>query len=139
MMVAPNGDQHCYPTGSDDLVIFAKNARINTTTQLTQLLAELRDIAWDIILFSETRTKTAQQILDGGHVLYISLDFFFFIVNVTLFLRKGHPLSQTQNNLYKMPASNACTKWSPRNGRISSHDRRNIGICSQRENRIATA
>ena len=64
-MVAPHGDKDGCSTGSDDLVIFAKNARIDSTTQLTQLLAELREL--------ETRTKSAKQILDGGHVLYISL------------------------------------------------------------------
>ena len=73
----------------NDLVIFAKNARINDNAQLTQLLAELSDVTWDIILFSETRTKSGQQLLDGGHMLYTSLDGNQF-VGVGILLHSKH-------------------------------------------------
>ena len=74
MTDAPNGDLEGESTPPDNLVIFAKNARINDNAQLTQLLAELTDVVWDIVLFSETRTKSGQQILDGGHMLYTRLE-----------------------------------------------------------------
>ena len=41
---------------------------------MTHVLAEVRGIPWGFILFSETRMKSGQQILDGGHKLYSSLD-----------------------------------------------------------------
>ena len=70
----PNGDEVGQSNVPYDLVVFAKNARINNSTQQTQLLAELRDISWDIVLFSETRMQSGHHILDGGHNLYTSLD-----------------------------------------------------------------
>ena len=71
---APNDELDGQSNLQNDLVIFAKNARINNSAQLTQLLGELRGISWDIVLFSETRMQSGQQILDGGHKLYTSLD-----------------------------------------------------------------
>ena len=50
--------------------MFAKNARINSPQRIDILLAELSDVSWDIILFSETRMASATVILDGGHKLY---------------------------------------------------------------------
>ena len=46
---------------------------MRTKVQLIQLLAELSNITWDIILFSETRALSGKQTLDGGHVLYTHL------------------------------------------------------------------
>ena len=50
--------------------MFAKNARLNSPQRINFLLAELSDVSWDIILFSETRAASATVILDGGHKLY---------------------------------------------------------------------
>ncbi len=41
--------------------------------RIAELLGELSDVVWDVILFSETRTSQATQILEGGHVLYTML------------------------------------------------------------------
>ena len=41
--------------------------------KLVQLLAELQNMEWDVILLSEVRTPTQKSTLDGGHVLYTSL------------------------------------------------------------------
>ena len=61
-------------SGDDnDFVIFAKNGGISSNIQLTKLLSELSSITWDIVLFSETRTRSGKQILDGGHILYTHL------------------------------------------------------------------
>ena len=38
-----------------------------------QLLGELKDIEWDVVLLSETRSVTRKYVLDGGHVLFTSL------------------------------------------------------------------
>ena len=69
--IFPNGpgDQNVGGTGPDfpkcfgddnEFVVFAKNARVRTKVQLTQLLAELSSITWDIILFSETRAVSGK-------------------------------------------------------------------------------
>jgi exonuclease III len=44
-----------------------------TGDKLVQLLAELENIVWDVILLSEVRTPSQKSTLDGGHVLYTSL------------------------------------------------------------------
>ena len=49
-----------------------KNARINSDVRLTDLLAELPDISWDVICFSETRAADANSVLAGGHRLICS-------------------------------------------------------------------
>ena len=74
MVAPPNGEVISQSSAPYDLIVFAKNARINNNAQLTQLLCELHDIPWDIVLFSETCMQSGQQIVDGGHKLYISLD-----------------------------------------------------------------
>jgi len=89
MTDAPNGDSEGESTPPDNLVIFAKNARINDNAQLTQFLAELTDVVWDIVLFSETSTKSGQRILDGGHMLYTSLEDNQF-VGVGILLHSKH-------------------------------------------------
>ena len=38
------------------------------------MLAELETIDWDIILFSEAHAVTGKSTLNGGHVLYTSID-----------------------------------------------------------------
>ena len=60
--------------GMEDFIVFSKNARINSPECLNRLLAELKDVPWDAILFSETRTGSNKQVLDGGHVLFTHLD-----------------------------------------------------------------
>ena len=55
-------------------IIFAKNARVLSVPKLTQLLAELSTISWDVILFSETRRPSGKHISDGGHVLFTHLE-----------------------------------------------------------------
>ena len=56
-----------------ELVVLAKNARINSNDKIAQVLAELADHPWDVILFSETRAATNNVTLDGGHVPYTNL------------------------------------------------------------------
>ena len=48
----------------------AKNARINSNECIVEVLAELENVVWDIVLFSGTRAATSMVTLDGGHVLY---------------------------------------------------------------------
>lgn len=58
------------------LIVYAKNVcslSVNTNHKIVQLLAELENIEWDVILLSEVRTPTQKSTLDGGHVLYTSL------------------------------------------------------------------
>ena len=57
-----------------DLVVFSKNARINSPDCLLRILAEVSDVPWDVIVFSDTRAESGKQILEGGHVLYTQLD-----------------------------------------------------------------
>ena len=82
---APNGDldgqctppniisdpiQNCIEEDTCEMIVLAKNARINTSKKIIEVLAELEGHPWDTILFSETRAVTNKIILDGGHVLY---------------------------------------------------------------------
>jgi len=53
-----------------DFIVLAKNARIHTNDRIVQVLAELENEAWDIVLFSETRAATNMVILDGGHAVH---------------------------------------------------------------------
>ena len=55
------------------MVVLTKNARINSNERLVQALAELENVEWDIVLFSETRAMTGRIILDGGHALFTSI------------------------------------------------------------------
>ena len=41
--------------------------------KIPQLLGELQNLEWDVILLSETRTPSGEYILDGGHVLFTTL------------------------------------------------------------------
>ena len=50
--------------------IFAKNAHVHSQTKFAELLLELADIEWDIILFSETRYAGGNKILEGGHHMF---------------------------------------------------------------------
>ena len=54
-----------------DLRIFTKNACISTDAKITVLLAELDELPWDIVLFSEVRARDAAVVLEPGHKLYI--------------------------------------------------------------------
>ena len=59
-----------------DVIVYAKNVRSlswSRGSKIIQLLGELKNIEWDVILLSETRTTTGKYILDGGHVLVTSL------------------------------------------------------------------
>ena len=52
--------------------IFAKNAHVHSQTKFAELLLELADIEWDIILFSETRYAGGNIVLEGGHHMFAS-------------------------------------------------------------------
>ena len=56
-----------------EIVVLAKNARINTNHKIVQVLAELENVEWDVVLFSETRAAKGNVILDGGHALYTNI------------------------------------------------------------------
>ena len=65
---APNGgNKNGIPPNR--FVMLAKNARISSAAQITQLLADLADISWDVVLFFETHSPSGKHILDGGHIL----------------------------------------------------------------------
>ena len=79
---APNDVPEFFPDGpviiSDDhkfeFIAITKNARIQSTDKIVQVLAELEKHPWDIIPFSETRASSGTKVLDGGHVLYSTID-----------------------------------------------------------------
>ena len=52
--------------------MYCKNARLNGPAKLAELLFELANMRWDIILFSETRAPTQITDLENGHRLYNS-------------------------------------------------------------------
>ena len=95
MVDAPNGEVHGQSTapldnGSDRIfqtsdtpnginvveffVPIMKNARIHTNEKLLQVLAELKNVSCDVILFSETRGTSGTVALGGGHVLYTHVE-----------------------------------------------------------------
>ena len=54
----PNGDfngQSNPPDDTFEIVALAKNACINTNHKIVQVVAELENVEWDVVLFSETR------------------------------------------------------------------------------------
>ena len=55
-------------------MVITKSTRIHTIEKLLQVLAELQDVLWDVILFSETRAASGILTLDGDHVLYTHID-----------------------------------------------------------------
>ena len=73
MTGAPNGDLEGQSNPHSELVIFAKNARIHTSEKIIQVLAELENVVWDVVLFSETRASQGKVILDGGHALFTNI------------------------------------------------------------------
>ena len=59
-----------------EFIAFAKNIRslsLGGGIKITQLLGELKNTEWDVVLLSETRTPTGKYVLDGGHVLFTAL------------------------------------------------------------------
>ena len=52
-------------------------------------MAEISDISWDVVLFSETRAPSGKQVLEGGHVLYTHLDTNMF-AGVGILLHSKH-------------------------------------------------
>ena len=52
-----------------DFVVITKNARIHTAEKLLQVLAELQNVRWDVILFSETRASSGTKVLEGREFL----------------------------------------------------------------------
>ena len=56
------------------LRVICKNGRINSDDRLSILLSELSMLEWDCICFSETRCKTQDIILTGGHRLICKHD-----------------------------------------------------------------
>ena len=82
---APNGDLdgQSNPLGRDQnfpdakIVVYTKNVRslrIHSPERIAELLAELSDVEWDVVLLSETRALSQSLVLDGGHLLYTELD-----------------------------------------------------------------
>ena len=51
-----------------------KNARLTSDQKIVQVLGELIDVEWDIVLFSETRANSQDCIVTGGHRLITHLD-----------------------------------------------------------------
>ena len=47
--------------------VICKNANLNSDDKLVALLSDLSIIAWDIILFSDSRRPSQDIILDGNH------------------------------------------------------------------------
>ena len=52
--------------------VFAKNACISSKERLLGLLAELADLEWDVVLFSEVRALDCAVLLGDGHKLIIN-------------------------------------------------------------------
>ena len=50
----------------DALLVYCKNARINTAERLVNVLGELDNLCWDVICFSETRAAKSDILLAGG-------------------------------------------------------------------------
>ena len=73
MTGAPNGDLEGQSNPHSELIIFAKNARIHTSEKIIQVLAELENVVWDVVLFSETRASQGKVMLDGGHALFTNI------------------------------------------------------------------
>ena len=59
----------CIQRSSDTFGVVCKNANLCADDKLPLLLADLHNIVWDVVLFSESRRKSQDQILDGGHRL----------------------------------------------------------------------
>ena len=71
--IIPDPIQNCIEEDICEIIVLAKNARINTSDRIVQVLGELEGHPWDVILFSETRATKNKIILDGGHALYTNL------------------------------------------------------------------
>ena len=52
--------------------VYCKNARLHTEDRLAELLGELNQCQWDVVLFSETRRNSEHCKLAGGHKLHAS-------------------------------------------------------------------
>lgn len=50
--------------------IYCKNARLHSNVKLLELVGEIQQCMWDVVLFSETRADIDKLTLDGGHLLY---------------------------------------------------------------------
>ena len=73
-----------------DFVVITKNARIGSIEKIVQVFAELATIPWDIVLFSETRASSGTKVLDGGHILYSTIDESNPYVGVAILLHAKH-------------------------------------------------
>ena len=47
-----------------------RSTRLDSSEKMSQLLAEVEQISWEIVLISESRTPSGTYCLDGGHILY---------------------------------------------------------------------
>ena len=77
-MVSPPIPQNSGTDGDQDesnfqFIVLAKNARINTHERVVQVLAELENVEWDVVLLNETRAAKSKFILDGGHALFSNI------------------------------------------------------------------
>ena len=76
MTDTPNGDFNGQSNPPDDFYAYTKNirsTRLDSSEKMSQLLAEVEHISWDIVLISESRTPSGTYCLDGGHILYTVL------------------------------------------------------------------
>ena len=76
-----------------------RSIRLDSIERMTQLLAELENVQWDIILISESRTPSGMYRLDGGHVLYTVLMDDDFLGTGILLNAKHAKSSNTVHNL----------------------------------------
>lgn len=53
--------------------VLCKNSRLQNPERLADVMAELSQIQWDIVCFSETRAPSETLCFEEGHVLHLSL------------------------------------------------------------------
>ena len=53
-----------------DSLFFTKKSRIGSEEKIAEVLMELSEIEWDIILFTTARCDIGEYRLDGNHVLF---------------------------------------------------------------------
>ena len=67
---------HKFSSNSNNvnIIVYARNARIGKANQLSILLSELDDLAWDVLFVSEAHSSTEICIIGDGHQLISTLD-----------------------------------------------------------------
>ena len=74
--------------------MYCKNCCLNSSVRLTELLVEMENLHWDVVLFSAAGTDTKQIGFEAGHRLYTHIgDHFaavvFSFINVTFQILYG--------------------------------------------------